>query len=204
MNEKDTQAADIGDRVYAIGSPGGLTNSLSEGLISGLRQSGNVKLIQTTAAISPGSSGGGLFNRAGQLIGITTFKLARGENLNFAVDIAHVRDLVSKDSDQHINPDNKQQPEARKFRLQCQLVASKYKDKFEHIYLVDESLGTVEGRKARISSTSIEVSWESPKEPGNPNTTTISRLTGFVTVDNKELGRVAEGQCKPLSAERSF
>lgn len=76
----------IGERVFAIGSPMGLENTLSEGIISGLRTDEGIRYIQTSAAVSPGSSGGGLFDENGALIGITTFK-AEGENLNFAVAI---------------------------------------------------------------------------------------------------------------------
>jgi serine protease Do len=77
----------VGQRVYAIGAPRGLELTLSDGLISGLRHSasGSVQLIQTTAPVSAGSSGGGLFDQDGQLIGITTFILKESQNLNFAV-----------------------------------------------------------------------------------------------------------------------
>ena len=83
----------IGNEVYAIGSPLGLENSISDGIISGTRQKDKVPLIQTTAPISPGNSGGGLFDKSGKLIGITTFKLKGGENLNFAIDVAFVNQL---------------------------------------------------------------------------------------------------------------
>ena len=68
------QAADlkVGDPVYAVGAPLGLELSLSEGIVAQLR-GGPPPLIQTTAAISPGSSGGGLFDRDGRLVGLTTF-----------------------------------------------------------------------------------------------------------------------------------
>lgn len=74
-----------GERVYAIGAPQGLELTLSEGLISSLRPYEGVQLIQTTAPISTGSSGGGLFDTQGRLIGITTFQVKEGQNLNFAL-----------------------------------------------------------------------------------------------------------------------
>ncbi len=77
----------VGERVYAIGSPKGFTNTLSEGIISALRTFDDVDYIQTTTPISPGSSGGGLFDDQGRLIGITTFRIRGGQNLNFAVAI---------------------------------------------------------------------------------------------------------------------
>jgi hypothetical protein len=85
----------IGERAYAIGSPEGLELTVSDGLISGIRElmPGKVS-IQTTAAISHGSSGGGLFDEYGRLVGITTFMLKDGQNLNFAIPASFVRDLV--------------------------------------------------------------------------------------------------------------
>lgn len=83
----------VGDKVFAVGSPIGMANSLSEGIVSGLRERKGASLIQTTAPISKGSSGGGLFDTQGNLVGITTFKLAEGENLNFAVDLRHADSL---------------------------------------------------------------------------------------------------------------
>lgn len=88
-----TGALAIGARVYAIGAPKGLELTLSDGLISGVRQFSAGKYIQTTAAISPGSSGGGLFDQTGALIGLTTFHVIDGQNLNFAVPIEWVREL---------------------------------------------------------------------------------------------------------------
>jgi S1-C subfamily serine protease len=76
----------IGDLALAIGNPRGLEKSISQGIISGIRESNDTVLIQTTAAISPGSSGGGLFDASGKLVGITTKRLGdAGESLNFAI-----------------------------------------------------------------------------------------------------------------------
>jgi TonB family protein len=91
----------VGQRVYAIGGPQGFELTLSEGLISGLRRSENgfSQLIQTTAAISPGSSGGGLFDQDGRLVGITTFLLEESQNLNFALPAGWVLELPSRQAD---------------------------------------------------------------------------------------------------------
>jgi len=64
--------ADVGESVYAIGNPRHLQRSLSQGLVSGIRDEDQGRLIQTTAPISPGSSGGGLFDNRGNLVGITS------------------------------------------------------------------------------------------------------------------------------------
>ena len=85
----------VGEEVYAIGAPEGLELSLSRGVVSQLRGVHGKRaapLVQTDAAISPGSSGGGLFNADGELVGITTFKW-RGESLNFAIPVEWVGDL---------------------------------------------------------------------------------------------------------------
>lgn len=92
----DSDGIEIGHRVYAIGAPKGLDLTISEGIVSGRRDSpGGHKLLQTSAAISSGSSGGGLFDETGRLIGITTSKIVDGENLNFAVPINYVRDILA-------------------------------------------------------------------------------------------------------------
>ncbi|MBL8518929.1 MAG: trypsin-like peptidase domain-containing protein [Betaproteobacteria bacterium] len=75
----------VGQKVYAIGSPQGLENTLSEGLVSALREVDGGKIIQTSAAVSPGSSGGGLFDTFGNLVGVVTFQARQGQNLNFAL-----------------------------------------------------------------------------------------------------------------------
>jgi len=77
----------IGETVYTIGSPNGLENTLGQGIISGKRKLGELKLIQTTAQISKGSSGGGLFDNSGNLIGVTTFRLIGSDSLNFAIAV---------------------------------------------------------------------------------------------------------------------
>lgn len=86
----------VGQRVYAIGAPQGLELTLSEGLISSLRPYEGSQYIQTSAAISPGSSGGGLFDDEGQLVGITTFQLIEGQNLNFALPVDWIGELPKR------------------------------------------------------------------------------------------------------------
>ena len=79
----DSDHVEVGDRVLAIGSPRGLQNTISDGLVSGLR-SGR---IQTSAPISPGSSGGPFFNQQGQVIGVAVSGFRDAQNLNFVVPI---------------------------------------------------------------------------------------------------------------------
>ena len=90
--------ARVGQRVYAIGSPRGLENTLSEGILSGLRggDGSETRMLQTTAAISPGSSGGGLFDSEGRLLGITSAGIRDGGNLNFAVPAEFVAEIANR------------------------------------------------------------------------------------------------------------
>lgn len=84
----------VGARVYAIGNPSGLTNTLSEGIVSGVRTLPGQTWIQTTAAISPGSSGGPLIAEDGRVVGVNTMGMRGGQSLNFAVDAGSVRRLI--------------------------------------------------------------------------------------------------------------
>lgn len=82
---RDYSSLKEGEKVYAVGNPRGLELTISDGIISGLRIIPNGPLVQTNAAISAGSSGGGLFDDQGRLIGITSFDLRDSQNLNFAI-----------------------------------------------------------------------------------------------------------------------
>jgi serine protease Do len=83
---RDYTSLAVGEVVFTIGSPKGFVNSLGSGLLSGLRKSeGEADYIQITAPVSEGSSGGGLFDDRGNLIGVTTFTVRDSQNLNFAI-----------------------------------------------------------------------------------------------------------------------
>ncbi len=84
-----------GARVVVIGNPFGLENSVSDGLWSGARDTGaGYKLQQMTAPISPGNSGGPVFDTHGRVIGVATLSATQGQNLNFFVPINYARGLV--------------------------------------------------------------------------------------------------------------
>src|SRR5262245_6614760 len=85
---RDYASLSVGEAVFTIGSPEGLM--LGDGLLSGLRRSEDgIEYVQITAPVSPGSSGGGVFDDRGNLIGITTFTIPNAQNLNFEVAATH-------------------------------------------------------------------------------------------------------------------
>jgi S1-C subfamily serine protease len=86
----------VGQKVYALGNPRGLERTFSDGLVSALRTAKDEPMIQTTAPVSPGSSGGGLFDARGRLIGITTLAMREAQNLNFAVPAEWIRELPER------------------------------------------------------------------------------------------------------------
>ena len=88
-----TKTLQVGATVYAIGTPEGLRHTLSEGIVSSLRPVDGGSYIQTTAAISPGSSGGGLFDDHGRLLGLTSFFISKGQQLNFALPVEWIEAL---------------------------------------------------------------------------------------------------------------
>ncbi len=89
-----TETPEIGTRVYAIGNPEGLASTLSEGIVSGWPQLDDVLYVQTTAAISAGSSGGPLLLADGAVIGITTASLRGGQSLNLAIPASEISKLL--------------------------------------------------------------------------------------------------------------
>ena len=79
-----------GQKVVAIGSPLGLFNSVSDGIISGFRNINDVDMIQFTAPISHGSSGGAVLNMYGEIIGISTAGIDSGQNINLAIGYENI------------------------------------------------------------------------------------------------------------------
>ncbi|MCL6658797.1 stalk domain-containing protein [Paenibacillus amylolyticus] len=84
-----------GQPVVAIGNPEGLQNTISTGIISGIRNYGGERLIQTTTPITNGSSGGPLLNMKGEVIGVNTMGIEKGD-LNFAIPIDYASRWIKK------------------------------------------------------------------------------------------------------------
>lgn len=94
----DSGTLKVGERVYAIGAPHGLELTLSDGLVAALRRNkdGVLDRIQVSTPISPGSSGGGLFDSEGRLVGIPYMSLRDAQNLNFAIPAAWIREVPER------------------------------------------------------------------------------------------------------------
>ena len=92
----NSDRVEVGQEVVAIGNPLSLESTVSNGIISGIRTADDLggRLVQVTAPISPGSSGGPLFSMTGEVVGITTLYLKGGENLNFAIPINDAKRLL--------------------------------------------------------------------------------------------------------------
>ena len=86
----------VGERVVALGAPRGLDLTLSEGIIAATRDTDIGTLVQTTAPISPGSSGGALFDLQARLVGITTFQRRDSQNLNFAAPAHWIAEVPTR------------------------------------------------------------------------------------------------------------
>ena len=90
-----SDAVQVGEPVYAVGNPQGLEGTFSQGIVSSIRQVGADKLLQITAPISPGSSGGPVLNEKGQVIGVSVATYKGGQNLNFAIPSNYLKTLLN-------------------------------------------------------------------------------------------------------------
>lgn len=89
----DSDKVNVGDEVYVIGNPQGLEGTFSQGIVSGIRKVGTDTLLQITAPISPGSSGGPVLNSQGKVIGVAVATFKGGQNLNFAIPVSYLSTL---------------------------------------------------------------------------------------------------------------
>lgn len=110
-----------GEEVFAVGSPKGLSFTVTKGIISAVRElrtsSGLPYLaLQTDTSINPGNSGGGLFSKDGRLIGINTFMLTDSQQLNFALSVKTYADYLALEggSEDDLTPTVIQKPPAVK------------------------------------------------------------------------------------------
>lgn len=95
----DDKAVEVGDAVYAMGHPKGMGMTFSDGIVSGTPSLDGVAILQITAPISPGSSGGPVINDRGEVVGVATAYLQDAQNLNLAVPSRYVEGLLSIDAE---------------------------------------------------------------------------------------------------------
>jgi tetratricopeptide (TPR) repeat protein len=92
----DIEKLNVGEKIYVISSPEGLENTISDGILSGIREiEPKRKILQITAPISSGSSGGPVFNKNGEVVGIATFLVKEAQNINFAMPVNLIKDKIS-------------------------------------------------------------------------------------------------------------
>ncbi|MBX3364472.1 MAG: serine protease [Phycisphaeraceae bacterium] len=90
----DSEGVAAGDTIYAVGNPRGLEGTFSAGIVSSVRKVGDDSLLQITAPVSPGSSGGPVLNSKGEVIGLAVATFKGGQNLNFAIPSAYLSALI--------------------------------------------------------------------------------------------------------------
>jgi len=150
----------VGQNIYAIGSPLGFEYSISEGIVAALRNNEKVsftdpdtytliektfdKVIQITAAISPGNSGGALFSGKGEVVGITTYSYGFYGNLNFAIAINSFNSVIKNInfSDLDNNEEYQKKREQNLFNTNLKL-ADTYKSKLYATWFYSKQIDTM-------------------------------------------------------------
>jgi len=94
----DSASVSLGETVVAIGSPVGLEGTITEGIVSAVRESEKFKteVVQYSAPSSRGNSGGPLVNSKGEVIGVISYQMGSGQSLNFAIPVARLKELLSQ------------------------------------------------------------------------------------------------------------
>lgn len=100
----DSRQAAVGDEVFAVGNPQGLEGTFSQGIVSSIRSVESETLLQITAPISPGSSGGPVLNSEGKVIGIAVATFNGGQNLNFAIPANYLASLLVASNTNRVTP----------------------------------------------------------------------------------------------------
>lgn len=111
----DSTALQVGDDVYAVGNPHGLEGTFSAGIVSSIRRLEGDALLQITAPISPGSSGGPIVNKDAEVVGVAVASLMEGQNLNFAISSSYLGPMVKTRKDpKHLPGTNQEEPRAER------------------------------------------------------------------------------------------
>jgi S1-C subfamily serine protease len=108
----DSSAVKVGQEVCVMGSPLGLEQSFSTGVVSAKRVIDGFEWVQITAPISPGNSGSPVMTRDGTVIGVATFVAKEGQNLNFASSVKYLQMLLSQQPIKPESPSSSEAPNA--------------------------------------------------------------------------------------------
>ena len=109
-----------GERIFAIGNPEGFEKTISEGLISGVRKLAGRSLLQITSPISHGSSGGPILNSDGEVVGVAVGMITDGQNLNFAVPVTFVREILTRKPETSLSEPSLGLPELQALAVKIQ------------------------------------------------------------------------------------
>lgn len=102
----DSDDVKVGERVIALGSPAGLSFTVTEGIVSAVKRKGPNNLdiyIQTDVPINPGNSGGPLVNTNGRIVGINNYKIGGFEGLGFAIESNSVKEITDRIIEEHLS-----------------------------------------------------------------------------------------------------
>ncbi len=91
----DSNKVSVGDEIFVVGNPQGLEGTFSKGIVSAIRTMEKDSILQITAPISPGSSGGPVLNEEGKVIGVAVATFKGGQNLNFAIPASYLSTLLA-------------------------------------------------------------------------------------------------------------
>lgn len=148
-----------GQRIFVVGSPLGLEETVSEGIVSAVRKVEGVgSIIQITAAISPGSSGSPVINARGEIVGVATLNLKGGQNLNFAIPSSRVAALLrqnerpAQDQSAKARTRNNKAVEARRKKANDDLSFDKF---FEE--MLEDERRSIPGLEQRIAAHTKDV-----------------------------------------------
>lgn len=145
----EAQGLVVGEDVYAIGAPQGVDLSLSRGIVAQLhRDKDKAPIIKTDAAFSPGASGGGVFNKKGELVGVIAY-VAQGENATFAMPIEDALSLIPK-AKERIEVASRWQACVDNPQHQCILEFVMYV--LQHVGLDDSTLSHVVRAQAEVKN----------------------------------------------------
>ncbi len=136
----NSETVQAGERVVAIGNPLGLETTVTDGIVSALRNEASASWIQTTAPVSPGNSGGPLLRLDGTVVGVITWNLKLGQNLNFAATSNEVSTLLEKPTNaKPLTANEKAAVEVPSGRIWTSLLSGKdYKVRLDGDYIYTE------------------------------------------------------------------